>query len=224
MSNGKTITERRSLSEFDTLYVNNNIDITLVKSDSNYIVITTGENLMKNIVSDVNMRALTVRNDNNLNWIRSYDHPLRAEIHYNTNICLIKYNSVSPLVSEGCLNKDTISRFELDIVDGSGDIDIEIYCDSLFLTTEHGTNKTTVRGKSIYTHILHDFFGPVHTENLVTEQAEIHNRSSNDIYVNCTGKLRANIYDLGNIYYVGSPHIESYIAPHARGLLLPYQP
>lgn len=224
MSNGKTITERRSLSEFDTLYVNNNIDITLVKSDSNYIVITTGENLMKNIVSDVNMRALTVRNDNSLNWIRSYDHPLRAEIHYNTNICLIKYNSVSPLVSEGCLNKDTISRFELDIVDGSGDIDIEIYCDSLFLMTEHGTNKTTVRGKSIYTHIYHDFFGPVHAENLVTEQADIYNSSSNDIYVNCTGKLRANIYDLGNIYYVGSPHIESYIAPHARGLLLPYQP
>ena len=50
---GKTITESRPLDDFNKVYINDDVSVTLVKSDSCWIEITTGENLMDNIIVNV---------------------------------------------------------------------------------------------------------------------------------------------------------------------------
>ena len=55
---------------------------------------------------------------------------------------------------------------------------------------------------------------------LPTKKADIYLYGSNDIYINCSKTLNANIYDLGDIYYKGQPEIKSNISPDALGKLI----
>lgn len=224
LSNGKVITENRILPAFDTLCINDNIDITLIKSDSNYIEITTGENLMNNIITEVIDSVFYIRNDNSFNWIRSYDIPLEAKIYYSTALVCINFSSVANLRSEGSINTTNHSRFDINLLEGSGDIDIELNILHCYLKTLYGTSKITLKGKADYSNFYHRSFGCIQANDFTSRFINVHTESSNDIYLHCTDSLHSYINDLGNIYYLGNPVIESYVAPHARGRLIPFIP
>lgn len=222
LTNGKVVTMSRELSCFDTLYLYDNIDVTLICSDCYKIEITTGENLMPNIISESNGEALVLRNDNTCNWIRSYDIPLKAKIYYNSKISSIKYESVGDLCCETSISNDTLPRFDLIINDGSGDIDLNVNCHNMSLTIHGGTNKINIRGASDYTYIYQRGMGPIDGLNFPSNKINVYSHKSNDIYINCTDELNANIYNIGSIYYKGKPDIKSYIAPNAKGELKQY--
>ncbi len=224
LSNGKVITENRILPAFDTLCINDNIDITLIKSDSNYIEITTGENLMRNIITEVIDSVFYISNNNGLNCIRGYNVPLEAKIYYNNALACINFSSVGNLRSESTINTANNSRFDINLIEGSGDIDIELNILHCYIKTFYGTSKITLKGKADYSHFYHSTFGRIQAEDFTSRFIYVHTESSNDIYINCTDSLCSHINDLGNIYYLGNPEIESYIAPHARGRLIPLLP
>lgn len=222
LTNGKVVTETRELSAFDTLYLHDNIDVTLICSDTYKIEITTGENLMPNIISVSDGETLSLRNDNTCNWLRSYDIPLKAKIYYKSKINAIIYESVGDLYSETFISDDTLSRFDLMIEDGAGDIDLKINCDNIYLTIHDGTNEIKMAGSTNYTYIYQRGLGPIDVLDLPSDKADVYSYESNDIFVNCRQKLNANIYDIGDIYYKGEPDITSYISPYAKGKLIEY--
>lgn len=222
LTNGKVITETREISAFDTLYLYDNIDVTLVCSDTYKIEITTGENLIPNIISEADGERLLLRNDNTCNWLRSYDIPLEARIYYNSKISSIIYESVGDLSSETYISDDTLSTFNLKVEDGSGNIDIKVNCDDLYLTILSGTNETSIGGNASYAYIYQRGLGPIDFLEIPCVKADVYSYRSNNIYVNCSDNLNANIYDIGNIYYKGNPEIKSYISPDAKGKLIRY--
>lgn len=222
LTNGKIITETRSLGDFNTLYVYNNINITLVNSDTSKIEITTGENLMGNIIAEIIDGALFLKNENTLNWIRSYDIPLEAKIYYKSSISNVIYESVGSLKSEDYIINDSTSHFNLIIEDGNGDIDLKINCKDFYLTSYLGSSNVTLEGSSNYSYIIHKGFGPIHSEAFPADEIDIHNYSTNNIFIQCEKKLNSNIYGYGNVYYKGHPEIESYISPNAQGNLIQY--
>lgn len=220
LTNGKVITETRELSSFKTLYLHDNIDVTLVCSDTYKIEITTGENLMPNIISESDGESLILRNDNICNWLRSYDIPLEAKIYYDSKISSITYRSVGYLYSDSYISDDTLSRFDLKIKDGSGDIDLRINCKDLHLYVTGGTNEITMKGFANHTNIYQNGLGPIEALDLLSNKADVNSHGSNNIYINCVEYLNAEIYDIGDIYYKGQPEIESYISPDALGKLI----
>lgn len=222
LTNGKVITETRELSSFNTLYLYDNIDVTLIRSDSYKIEITTGENLMLNIISEVDGKSLILRNDNICNWLRSYDIPHEAKIYYKSGINSIVYESVGNLYSENGISEDTLTRFELKIEDGSGDINLKIICNDLYISAQKGTNEITLNGNANYTNISHRGLGPINMLNLPSNKIDVYSYESNDIYIFCKEQLSAEIYDIGDIYYKGNPEIKSYISPYAKGKLIKY--
>lgn len=219
LTNGDTITETRELSSFSNLYLNDNIDVTLVNSDIFKIEITTGENLMTNIISDVIDDALYIRNENICNWLRSYDYPLEARIYYSGDIKEIIYESVGGLRTEGYLENDS-TRFMLYVENGAGDIDLKLNCDSIFINIHEGTNDIKLEGSSNYTYIYQQGFGPVNAANLPSSKMFVNSHTDNNIFIHCTDNLDAKIYNSGNIYYKGQPEINSYISPDALGRLI----
>lgn len=220
LTNGKVVTETREISAFDTLYLYDNIDVTLICSDTYKIEITTGENLMPNIISESNGEMLLLRNDNICNWLRSYDCPLKAKIYYKSGIKSIIYESVGDLTSDTYISNDTLSRFDLNIENGSGNIDLKINSDNIYVKTHDGTNEIKMEGIADYIYIYQVGLGPIDILGLPTKKADIYSYGSNDIYVNCSKTLNANIYDLGDIYYKGQPEIKSNISPDALGRII----
>lgn len=222
LSNGKVITENRNLDSFNTLHINDNIDITLISSDTFKIEITTGENLMDNIITETIDGILFIKNNNTLNWIRSYNIPLEAKIYHKSNIKNITYESVGYLKSDDYIINDNTATFNMTIEDGSGDINLRIKCKDLYLESYSGSSKINLEGMSEYVFIDHYGIGPIHSEALPSDTIVVSNHGTNNIYVQCNKKLNANIYGYGNVYYKGHPEIESYISPNAQGKLIQY--
>lgn len=220
LTNGDVIREVRMLSHFDTIYLHDNIDVRLIKSDTFKVEITTCENLMDNIITEVKDSKLTVRNDNGLNHIRDYEYELRADIYYISHISKIHYSGVNSLSSEGFISDDTLSSFNLTIVDGGGDINLNLYCKNLYFRNSGGSTNVVLKGHCENASIRHTSLGPIHMDDFPTDTINAVNIGNNHIYLNCVDSLRSSIYSYGNTYYKGHPKINSYVSPNALGRLI----
>ncbi len=226
-TNGDTVTETRWIDENITaIHVYHDINVTLVESDEFKIEITTGENLMDKITSTVENNTLYLKNENIRYWIRSYDYPLEVKIYHN-NIIHINYESWGDLKSEGLISQDTINRFDLDVLHGSGHIDINLNCKAMIIKTHDGTAKVTVAGSADITVISHNARNNIYAKDLVSKEAiaDVHYEGS--IYVNSINKLDAKVNNFGSIYYNKEVKelnaiITETPVPNSRGVIEPY--
>ncbi len=219
-TNGNMIIETRQLSDFNAIHINDNININMIKSDSSFIEIRAGENLMPNIISEVVDDILIIKNENIGNLFRDKNNSISADIYYKSNINNIYYHSIGDLHSEDYINDDSLSCFNFELNDGSGDIDIKVKCSRFNLEVYGGSSSLNVNGRCDTIDIYRKGLGIIHLENMHTKVADIMLFSGNDIYVNCSDSLYARIYDFGNIYYKGQPKIKSYISPDALGRII----
>ena len=220
LTNGDAVKETRTLTSFNKVHINDNIDVNLIRSDSCYIDIIAGENLISNIVSEVVDGILMIRNDNIGNIFRDNETPLRADVYFDTNIREIYYHSIGDLHSSDYINDDSLSVFDFDIEDGSGDINLKLICETLNLDYHEGTSLVNIEGWCDEINIYRKGLGPIHLEDIQARSADITLYRGNDIYVNCRDYIYCKIYDFGNIYYRGHPKIDSYITPDATGRVI----
>lgn len=220
LTNGDVVTVTRDIPAFNSLSLYNNIDATLIKSDCYKIELTTCENLIDNIISEVNDSLLILRNDNTINWIRDYDYPLKVTIYYDKQIRKINYASVGYLRSDDYIVKDSISTFELIIEDGGGEINLNLRCKHLIIDSNGGATGIKLKGRSRTSDIRQDSYGPIHLDEFISDTVKAYNIGANDIYLHCNYSLSSYIYSSGNIYYKGKPIINSHISPYATGKLI----
>ena len=120
---GSIVTQERELPDFTEVHVNDYINITLVRSDTCYIKITTGKNIIDNITTDVNNGILTICNTTTCNWARPYNYECiyrqekvypRTEFYHTeflTHFSLVPllYVTYNPLISKKSLSLQKIS-------------------------------------------------------------------------------------------------------------------
>lgn len=224
LTNGDVITKTRVLSGFNSIHLYNNIDVTLIESDCSKIEITTGENLMNKITNVISDSTLHLKNENTLNWIRSYDYPLEAKIYFDGKLSSITYESVGNLTSLGYIHQDSSSDFELNLHEAAGKIDLDIVCRNLYIKSYDFdcTSDITIKGMSDYAMVYQTGLGPIHMEDFTSRQTYAYSYNYNDIYIHSTDFLHADIHSSGSIYYKGHPEISLNISPNALGKLIPY--
>ncbi len=226
-TNGEPVTETRWFDEnITTLHVYHDINVTLVEADEFKIEVTTGENLMEKITSTVENGTLYLKNENIRYWIRSYDYPLEIKVYHNS-ITHINYESWGDLKSEGHIFQDTIERFDLDVLHGSGHIDISLNCKTLIVNTHDGTAKLTLAGSADYTDIYHNARNNIYAQELVSKDARARVYYEGSVYANCINKLEALVDDFGSIYYNRevkelNATITETPVPNSRGVIEPY--
>ena len=226
-TNGEPVTETRYFDENVTaIHVYHDINVTLVESDEFKIEVTTGENLMEKITSTVENGILYLKNENIRYWVRSYDYPLEIKIYHNSINC-INYESWGDLKSEGHIFQDTTERFDLNVLHGSGHIDINLNCKALIVRTHDGTAKVTLAGSSDYTDIYHNARNNIYAKDLVSKDAIVNVYYEGSVYVNSTNKLEALVDDFGSIYYNKevkelNATITETPVPNSRGVIEPY--
>lgn len=222
LTNGDIIHETRQLSDFNAIHIYDNLDINLIKSDSCYIKITAGENLMPNIISEVVNNILTIRNDNTGNIFRDNESPLSADIYYKSDIYDIYYYSNGDLYSKDFINDDSLSVFNFELEEGSGNINLKLRCRKFNFTSWGGSCPIVFEGQCDTLNMYKKSYAPIHFEDMPCKISKIILLRGNDIYVDCHDSINAKIYDFGNIYYKGEPKINSYISPYAKGRIIKF--
>lgn len=237
-TNGEPVTEHRNLGQrFETVCIYNNVNVKLVNSDGQGIEVTCPENLIEKVTTEVKGDSLIIKNENDFNWLRSYDYSIDLTVYYDS-LREITYASIGDLrctdsiSGYGTISTDTIPleidttgidtthigidtivttmsrHFVLRIKEGSGDIDLCFNCDVLKTVFSFGTSKVTLRGIAGYTEHYVKSYGCIHAETLNSNIVKVMSESTNDTYVWARGQLIVRLSSIGNVYYKGHPWIE----------------
>ena len=213
-SNGEPVTEQRTVGHFETLCMFSNVNVNLKHSSQPHLELTCPKNLIDNIVTEAVGDSLVIRNDNNFDWLRSYDYTIDLNIYYDS-LREINFASTARLTSLDTLRgmimldslETTVHGFILRITEGCGDIDLCFSCDVLKTVFSFGTSKVTLRGKAAYAEHYLKSYGAIHAENLKSYIVKVQSQSTNDIYVWARNVLEAYLSSIGNVYYKGNPWI-----------------
>ncbi len=225
-NNGEPITVQREVNQvFHSISMYNNVNVKLVHDNHPHLELTCPENLIEKVTTKIEDGILTVKNENDHNWLRSYDYSIDLTIYYDS-ISTINYASVGDLYSsdndtirgygkreidttETGIHSQWIRGFYININEGCGKIDLAVKCNVIKTDFNNGTSEVTLRGLADYTEILMRSYGVVHAENLYSDFVRVMSESTNDAYVWFRTKLTVWIKSIGNIYYKGKPsHIE----------------
>ena len=234
LSVGPITTESRQLESFSKVKVFDDINLRFVKSDTNYVVITTGKNLIDNILTDINVNdsSLTIKNGNALDWLRTYDYTLDVELHFK-DVNYVFIASHGTVTTENQFNSDynttqndTIADrvkyvFELD--GASGNINLELNnCPYLYINYEYSTSNVIIRGtNNSFLQIRKRSFGNVNALDYQAKRAMVVSNSVANCYINVSERLYSRINSFGNIYYKGEPpYINNQYGPDAKGKLI----
>lgn len=205
---GPIVTQTRELPDFNEVYLNDNINLLLVRSDTCYIVITTGKNIIDNVTNEVKNGTLTISNTTAVNWIRPYDYTLDVTLYYK-DIANFVFASSGTLNTEndynGILNDNEYYHFMID--GGSGDIDMKFNnCKDLRIYYKYGICKMTIHGDDNNTLTVYKkSYGIFDGGNYNAKNVSINSISYSDCFINASESIDAVINGAGDIYYKGDP-------------------
>lgn len=202
-STGEITLEHRTIEPFEYISLEDNINLIITQGETESVTVRAGENLLSDIVTEVDNNQLTIRNDNNCNWVRNYnkDIDVYLTVRYLTGIT---YRSSGLVLSTNTIISDSLS---IAVWDGTGTIDMDIQTRVSTLSIHYGSVDFHIRGQSGVTFIYAGSYGPFFCQELISQFTFMNNRGSNDCYVHCNKQLEVEIEYTGSIYYTGRPEI-----------------
>lgn len=223
---GPIVTQVRELPNFSEVYLNDNINLSLVRSDTCYIEITTGKNIIDNITTEVRNGNLTISNTTTCNWIRPYDYELEATLYFK-DIKNFEFASSGTLTTKntynGALAEDgDFYRFMVD--GGSGDIDLNLNnCKDFRIVYQYGTSRLDIHGTDNSNLVIYKrSYGIIDAAHYDAVLVNITSQSHSDCFINASERINAVINGLGDVYYKGEPDsISVTYGEFAKGRLLP---
>lgn len=201
-STGKVVLEERTVGDFTNIWLEDNINLIIKPDTVSKITIEAGKNLLKLIHSENRNNYLYLTNDNRCNWLRSYDVPINAYVSVK------KLDSINYW---GCGNiscTDTIKNdiFQIDVHDGSGNVDLTIKTLESRLKIHTGPPTLNIKGISKINILYQGGMGVINASNLSTEFTYLKSFGTNDCFIQVSKELEAKINYIGNVYYKGNPY------------------
>lgn len=203
-STGAVVSEERNLIEFDSIRLEDNVNVILIQDTINKVIVEAGENLLPKIKTDVSNRLLVLKNENDCNWVRKLNIPVKAYVHFK-DISILTNLGVAHITNEDTL-KIHGHAIDLRIVE-SGDIHLVGEFDWIYARIIVALGNLTLEGKAGGLELYADGTSIVHAENMQVNYASIETLLTGDIWVNATDQLGAKIYWQGNVYYKNAPKI-----------------
>ncbi len=214
---GKIILQERQVGDFDSISMNDNVNLILTQDSVNKVVVEAGEKIIQGITTDVKNHLLIIGNQNSCNWLRSYNNPINVHVSVK-NLWKVIYQSSGDLTSTNAISSDI---FMVDAWGGCGTIDIQLNIQEGFFLQHMGTANFILRGLCKINSIYAGDFGSFQCKDLNTGYTFIKNYGLNECWVNATRYLDATIGSVGNIYYRGEPDtVMTHI--HGSGQVIPF--
>jgi hypothetical protein len=198
---GDTVTNVLSIENFDKIDLEIDADIEFIKSDIMKVEIVAQQNIFEVINSDVKSGK----------WSINYN----KKVQYHKNITIYIYLSDIRLISisgsGSVYSGDTFTADEIEfLIPGSGDIDFLVDANDAIIDIS-GSGSVYLEGGTDNQNVEISGSGNYHGYNFFSKEAEIKLSGSGNCEVYTHDKLFAEISGSGNIYYKGSPTINSII-------------
>lgn len=217
---GKTVMEIRGLSPFHKLAMHDNVDVVLVKSDTNKVEVYAGEHVIAGIITEVDEKGqLHIRNEAQCRLFKQKERINRITLLYR-RLDTIEYRSVGTLSTLDATGESTWvnpDSLVLDIFEGAGDsIRLRIETPLARIQYRYGTTPVSISGTANVAFFYHNGYGLLDGWNLNTTFCYIETRSPNNLYTRADLALEATINGEGNIFYHGQVS-DAFVRQHLKG-------
>ncbi|OIQ28772.1 MAG: hypothetical protein BM564_08360 [Bacteroidetes bacterium MedPE-SWsnd-G2] len=206
---GHRIVEDVQVSPFSKILVNRDVQLYLKQGETFSVRLETGENLLDDIDIKVVDGQLFLNNYNQCNWVRD-DNTTQVYVTA-PNITSIRNSSQYVITSEGVLNYPQLEliseTFNVNEAFANGDFQLTINSDELSVVSNRVSLfyiDGVVEDLSVR---FYDGISRFEGENLIAQNVNIFQRSSNDMVLNPQHILTGEIRGYGNVIVTNQPTI-----------------
>ena len=206
---GNIIQQEFSVSSFERILVNRDIELIIKQGVSQQVIVETGDNLLNDITVEVIGNQLELSDNNNCNFVR--DFGITKVFVTTPNLTEIRCSTQFEIKSDGVLDFDDLTLISEDFTSSDnfaiGDfqlqldvIDLQIISNNLsffYLSGDvENINISFVAGN-----------GRFEGANLIAQNVSVFHRGTNDIIVNPQQSITGSILSTGNVISVNQPPI-----------------
>lgn len=206
-STGSMVQQEVTVSGFDKILVNRDIELIIKEGAEQKVVIETGKNLLNDVEAVVDEGKLILTDNNSCNYVRDYGI---TKVYVTApNITEIRSSTQCDVRSDGVLTYPSITILAEDYSAPdtfiSGNFRLEIDNRSFYAVFNNLSN-CFISGKTTNLNItLASGTSRFESQNLIAQNVVFWNRSSNDIIVNPQQSLTGKILGTGNVISVTHP-------------------
>lgn len=209
-NSGAIVQKELSVDFFSEIVVFERVQLIIKDAPVQRIIVETGEYLMDDIVVTVENSELILRNNNGCNLVRDYGI---TKIYVSApNLTSIRSSTGLPILSDGVLNYPSLALISEDFeAEGqyhtNGDFRLEVNSTDLKVVTNNLSHlflSGTVENLTIGLYSGNSRF---EGRNLIAQNIEIFQRSSNDMIINPQVSLKGEIRSTGNVILVNEPPV-----------------
>jgi len=206
-TDGTIIQQEITITPFEKILVNRNVELIVKEGLEFEVVIETGENLMNDVQAIVIDNELQLTDNNTCNYVRDYGI---TKIYVTApNIIEIRNSSQYEVSSDGVLSYDEIKLICEDFNEpGSftvGDFKMQIDSSKLSIVSNN-ISSFYISGE--VDNLLIGFYsgaGRFHGENLIAQNVNVFHRGSNDMFVNPQLSLTGELRGTGDLISLNNP-------------------
>ncbi|WP_338356959.1 head GIN domain-containing protein [Yeosuana marina] len=218
---GPIIQEEITLSTFDKILVNRDVELIIKEGAEQKVVIETGKNLLNDVEAVVTNGKLILSDNNNCNYVRDYG---TTKVYVTSpNITEIRSSTQYDISSDGVLTYPSLTilsedynapgsfsvgNFRIQIDNTSFNVVFNNLSNCYISGTTNNLNITFASGDSRF-----------EGRNLLAQKVTIWNRSSNDMFVNPVQEIKGKISGTGDVICVNHPPIVN-VEEQYRGRLI----
>jgi len=209
-NSGSIIQQEFEVSTFDKITVFERIELIITDAPTQKVVVETGEYLLNEIEARVENGRLILVNNNGCNLTRDYGN---TKVYVSSpNLTEIQNSSGYTVRSNGVLNYPNLRLISEDYTNKNvshtdGDFDLQVNSNAIYIVIN---NLSSVFITGAVNDLFIGFYsGDARFEgaNLIAQNIDIFQRSSNDIIVNPQQSLTGEIRGTGDVISLNRPPI-----------------
>ena len=208
-ASGSLVQQEISVSDFESILVNRDIELIIKEAPVYKVTIETGENLINDVKAEVIGDQLVLTDNNSCNYVRDYGI---TKVYVEApNLTEIRTSTQFEIASDGILNYETLTLYSEDFNENND------YTIGDFRLTLNSENFKVVSNNLSFYYIdgvvetlfvgFYSGAGRFEGENLIAQNVTVFQRSSNDMVVNPQQSLTGELRGTGDLISVNQPAI-----------------
>lgn len=198
---GDTVTEERSIGVFDRVFLKDKINLEYYYSESYYVEVEFGENIVHHIKTKRDGNSLYISNEATCNWVRSLKEIPLVRIYAPTLSYLENTSSANITFVDSLKSLDFLYEQRL----SNGEVFMLFNTDSARVYAHTGYTGITLAGRTKNAGLYNASVGQFDASRLQSDITTVNNTSLQDILCVANTYLFGEINMSGNIRYSGDP-------------------